>query len=58
MKLAMSALLCALRGRNFVLISLLSDGEGAIALCTAVMRSLGAKFNPLLLPFHWTFYFL
>ena len=31
-KLAISALLCALRERNFVPISLLSDGEGAIAL--------------------------
>ena len=35
-----SALLCALRERNFVPINLLSDGEDAIALCQAAMRSL------------------
>ena len=27
-------------------ISLLSDGEGAIALCQGVMRSVGVRFNP------------
>ena len=45
-KRTISALLCALRERNFVLTSLLSDGEGAKALCAAVIRSLGVRFNP------------
>ena len=45
-ELAITALLCALRERIFVPISPLSDGEGAIALCNAVMKSLGIKFNP------------
>ena len=44
--LAIAALLKALRERNFVLISLLSDGEGAIPLCVDVMRSLGVRFDP------------
>ena len=45
-KLAIGALLKTLRERNFVPISLLSYGEGAIALCTDMMRSLGVRFNP------------
>ena len=47
MKIAIVALLCALLERNFVPISLLSDGEGVIALYQAVMRSLvDVGFNP------------
>ena len=45
-KLAISAMLKALRERKFVSINLLLDGEGAIALCIDIMRSLGVKFNP------------
>ena len=45
-KFVIVALLKALRERTFVPISLLSDGEGAIALCVDVMRSLGVRFNP------------
>ena len=37
-KLAIAALLKVLRERNFVSISLLSDGEGAIALFTDIVR--------------------
>ena len=32
--------------RNCVPISRLSDSEGAFALCTDIMRSLGVRFNP------------
>ena len=44
--LAIAAMLKALRERNFVPISLLSDGEGAITLCTDIMRSPGERINP------------
>ena len=45
-KPAIGALLKALCKRNIVPISLLSDGEGAIAICIDIMRSLGIRFNP------------
>ena len=45
-KMDIAALLSALRERNFMPISLLSDGEGVIALCQAFMRPLGIRFNP------------
>ena len=43
-KLEITALPRTLRERNFVPTSLLTDGEGAIAMCQAVMRSLGVRF--------------
>jgi len=45
-RMAITALLSALRQRNFVPISLLSDGEGAIASCQNTMRSFAVRFNP------------
>ena len=41
-----AALLKAPRELNFASISLLADGEGAIVLCVAVIRSLEVRFNP------------
>ena len=46
MKLAIAALPDALHEGNFVPITLLSDGECAIALCTDNMRSLEVRFSP------------
>ena len=45
MKLAIAALLKALRDRNFVPISIMSNGEDAITLCVDAMRSRGVRFS-------------
>ena len=44
--MAITALLSALRQHSFVPISLLSDGEGAIASCQNTMRTFAVRFNP------------
>ena len=45
-KWAISALFFAVRGRNFVPVSLLLDGEGSVTQSADTMRALGVRFNP------------